>query len=56
MSVPVAAIAERVGIGPATFYKYFPDVESILVAWHARDFAAHLQHLILGRPGDGDAR
>lgn len=45
MSVAMAAIAERAGIGRATLYKYFPDVESILVAWHARDFAGHLHHL-----------
>jgi AcrR family transcriptional regulator len=32
-------------IGRATLYKYFPDVESILVAWHARDFAGHLARL-----------
>ena len=34
MSVAMSAIAERAGIGRATLYKYFPDVESILVAWH----------------------
>lgn len=45
MSVAMAAIAERAGIGRATLYKYFPDVESILVAWHTRDFASHVQHL-----------
>lgn len=45
MSVAMAAIAERAGIGRATLYKYFPDLESILVAWHARDFAGHLHQL-----------
>lgn len=45
MSVAMSAIAERAGIGRATLYKYFPDVESILVAWHTRDFAEHLQQL-----------
>lgn len=39
LSVAMSAIAERAGIGRATLYKYFPDVESILVAWHARNFA-----------------
>lgn len=38
-SVAMSAIAGRAGIGRATLYKYFPDIESILVAWHARDFA-----------------
>lgn len=45
MSVGMSAIAERAGIGRATLYKYFPDVESILVAWHTRDFADHLERL-----------
>ena len=45
LSVAMSAIAERAGIGRATLYKYFPDVESILVAWHARDFADHLARL-----------
>jgi AcrR family transcriptional regulator len=45
LSVAMSAIAERAGIGRATLYKYFPDVESILVAWHARDFAGHMQRL-----------
>ena len=45
MSVTMSAIAERAGIGRATLYKYFPDVEAILVAWHGRDFAGHLERL-----------
>lgn len=45
MSVGMSAIAQRAGIGRATLYKYFPDVESILAAWHARDFGEHMQHL-----------
>jgi AcrR family transcriptional regulator len=45
MSVAMSAIAERAGIGRATLYKYFPDVESILIAWHERDFGHHLEHL-----------
>jgi AcrR family transcriptional regulator len=45
MSVTMSAIAERAGIGRATLYKYFPDVEAILVAWHDRDFADHLDRL-----------
>jgi AcrR family transcriptional regulator len=43
--VTMSQIAEEVGIGRATLYKYFPDVESILVAWHDRQVAGHLQHL-----------
>ena len=36
-SVTMSAIATEAGIGRATLYKYFPDVEAILVAWHERD-------------------
>lgn len=45
MSVSMSVIAERAGIGRATLYKYFPDVESILLAWHARDFGEQLERL-----------
>jgi AcrR family transcriptional regulator len=45
LSVTMSQIAEETGIGRATLYKYFSDVESILVAWHERQIASHLQHL-----------
>ena len=44
-SVTMAQIAERTGIGRATLYKYFPDVEAILLAWHGRQISQHLEHL-----------
>ncbi|MFX0577777.1 TetR/AcrR family transcriptional regulator [Nocardia nepalensis] len=44
-SVTMTQIAETTGIGRATLYKYFPDVESILRAWHERHVSAHLQQL-----------
>lgn len=44
-AVTMSQIAEETGIGRATLYKYFPDVESILVAWHERHVADHLEHL-----------
>lgn len=44
-SVTMSEIAEQAGIGRATLYKYFPDVEAILLAWHERQVDAHLQHL-----------
>jgi AcrR family transcriptional regulator len=55
LSVTMSQIAEETGIGRATLYKYFPDVEAILVAWHERHVAAHLQRLTglrnqVGRP------
>jgi AcrR family transcriptional regulator len=44
-SVTMSQIAEETGIGRATLYKYFPDVEAILVAWHERQIRGHLRHL-----------
>jgi AcrR family transcriptional regulator len=56
-SVTMSQIAEETGIGRATLYKYFPDVEAILVEWHERQISGHLEHLALlgneaGDPGD----
>jgi AcrR family transcriptional regulator len=45
LAVTMSKIAEETGIGRATLYKYFPDVEAILLAWHDRQLAAHLDHL-----------
>jgi len=44
-SVTMSQIAEETGIGRATLYKYFADVEAILLSWHERQVAGHLQHL-----------
>lgn len=44
-SVTMSRIAEEAGIGRATLYKYFPDVETILVAWHDQQVSDHLGHL-----------
>ena len=44
-AVTMSRIARETGIGRATLYKYFPDVESILVAWHQRNIARHLAEL-----------
>jgi AcrR family transcriptional regulator len=38
-------VAERAGIGRATLYKYFPDVETALNAWHQRQVSGHLHQL-----------
>ena len=54
-SVTMSQIAEKTGIGRATLYKYFPDVETILVAWHQRHVAGHLEHLAALRDQAGDA-
>jgi AcrR family transcriptional regulator len=50
----MSRIAEQAGIGRATLYKYFPDVEAILVAWHRRHIAAHLEHLTALRDRTSD--
>jgi AcrR family transcriptional regulator len=54
LSVTMSQIAEETGIGRATLYRYFPDVESILLAWHDREVAAHLAHLAEVRDGVPD--
>jgi AcrR family transcriptional regulator len=54
-AVTMSRIAEETGIGRATLYKYFPDVEAILVAWHERHVAGHLAHLVDIRDNAGDA-
>ncbi|MFJ9871188.1 TetR/AcrR family transcriptional regulator [Streptomyces sp. NPDC101165] len=55
--VTMSRIAQDSGIGRATLYKYFPDVESILMAWHERQIASHLQEFAslrdrAGTPGE----
>lgn len=45
LAVTMSEIAERSQIGRATLYRYFPDVEAILLAWHEWQIAAHLAQL-----------
>ena len=54
-SVTMSRIAEETGIGRATLYKYFSDVEAILIAWHERQVTGHLQLLADVRDQAGDA-
>ena len=44
-SVTMSQVAEETGIGRATLYKYFPDVDAILAAWHERQVDRHLAQL-----------
>jgi AcrR family transcriptional regulator len=53
-AVTMSQIAERTGIGRATLYKYFPDVEAILLAWHERHISGHLELLRELRDQAGD--
>jgi AcrR family transcriptional regulator len=57
-SVKMSQIAEQTGIGRATLYKYFADVEAILLAWHERQITGHLEHLaeLWDQPGDAGER
>lgn len=55
LSVTMSEIALATGIGRATLYKYFGDVESILLAWHERLIGGHLAHLATLANKDGPA-
>jgi AcrR family transcriptional regulator len=52
-SVTMSQVAEQAGITRATLYKYFPDVDSILVAWHQRTIARHLTQLTAAAAAPG---
>jgi AcrR family transcriptional regulator len=53
-SVTMSQIAELTGIGRATLYKYFPDVDAILLAWHEREISGHLRELEAARDAAAD--
>jgi AcrR family transcriptional regulator len=57
-SVTMSQIADETGIGRATLYKYFSGVEPILIAWHQRHVAEHLEQLtqLRNQPGQPRAR
>ncbi|MFI0450294.1 TetR/AcrR family transcriptional regulator [Actinomadura sp. 6N118] len=54
LGVTMSQVAKESGIGRATLYKYFPDVESILLAWHGRQMGMHLDQLAQARDKAGD--
>jgi AcrR family transcriptional regulator len=53
-AVTMSQIAEATGVGRATLYKYFPDVEAILLAWHEREIGGHLEQLAKARDAADD--
>jgi AcrR family transcriptional regulator len=57
-SVTMSQIAQKTGIGRATLYKYFADVDEILAAWHEEQVERHLAHLgeLRHRPGNAGER
>ena len=52
-TVTMSQIAEETGIGRATLYKYFSDVEAILLDWHERQISGHLDYLAVVRDEAG---
>ncbi len=54
-SVTMSQIAEETGIGRATLYKYFSDVNAVLLAWHERQITHHLNHLVKVQDQASDA-
>ncbi|MDF2753369.1 MAG: TetR family transcriptional regulator [Gaiellaceae bacterium] len=54
-AVSMSEVAQLTGIGRATLYKYFPDVETMLAAWHERQIRAHLDQLEAVVATDGSA-
>ena len=53
LGLTMSQVAHAAGIGRATLYKYFPDVESILIARHAQHVEGHLRALEELRSGSG---
>jgi len=55
-AVTMSQIAEQTGIGRATLYKYFPDVDAILLSWHEQQVDHHLEQLRRLAEHAGDPR
>jgi len=53
--VTMSRVAEETGIGRATLYKYFPDVEAIVEALHQRHVDGQLERLAALAAGKGSA-
>jgi AcrR family transcriptional regulator len=43
--VTMAEVAQRAGVGRATLYKYFADVDALLAGWHQRQVDDHVRQL-----------
>ena len=55
VALTMSQIAEQAGIGRATLYKYFPDAQAVLTAWHERQITAHLDQLTAAADPAGSA-
>ena len=54
-AVTMSRVAEDAGIGRATLYRYFPDVDALLLDWHERRLGEHLAELAQLRHAGGTA-
>ncbi|MEV6964591.1 TetR family transcriptional regulator [Hamadaea sp. NPDC051192] len=45
VGLTMSQIADRAGIGRATLYKYFPDAQAVVTAWHERQVTRHLEQV-----------
>ena len=54
-SVTMSDVASAAGVGRATLYKYFPNVEAVLTAWHQAQITAHLAELEQAAASQGTA-
>lgn len=55
-ALSMARIAQEAGIGRATLYKYFSDLEQLLAAWHEQVIGEHLRMLEGVAAGHSDPR
>ena len=44
-AVTMSQVAADADVGRATLYRYFTDVDALLLAWHERQLSEHLHHL-----------
>ena len=55
LSLTMSQVAEAAGIGRATLYKYFPDIETVVRAWHEQQVQSHLDRMMRIAQGSADA-
>ncbi len=53
--VTMSQVAADAGIGRATLYKYFGDVDAVIAAWHDRQIREHLDQVVAAGSEPGSA-